>query len=189
MSNLDVLDVLNAMLETDRAFLQNLRFLSVDREALLSTQQRNTAALLAILRLYMISGSNTTLTIPISLPTGWNDPVVVHPTSAQISAATTPIEIRDCTCAICQEEIDGSGMRIRHCQHTFHNSCIAEWFTRSVHCPNCRHDIREVGHPAPTSADPIHTPPLASSRLGAWLPGDYLNRRTEDTEESDEHHA
>jgi len=189
MSDLDVLDVLNSMLETDRAFLQSLRFLSSNREVLLASQQRNTANILALLRIYMISGTNTTVTIPISLPTGWNDPVVVHPTADQISAATTPIEISDYTCAICQEEIEGSAMRIRHCQHTFHNNCIAEWFTRSVHCPNCRHDIREVDQSEPTSSDQVHTPPRASSRLGAWLPGDYLNHRTEDTEESDEHHA
>jgi hypothetical protein len=194
MSDLDVLDVLNSMLETDRAFLQNLRFLSSGREELLSTQQRNTAAILAILRVYMTSNT-TTYTIPITLPrgmglpTGWDEPVVVRPTADQISAATTPIEISDCACAICQEEIDGSAMRIRHCQHTFHNTCIAEWFTRSVHCPNCRHDIRAVDHPAPTSADSVQTPPRARSRLAAWLGVGSPTLHTEDTEESDEHHA
>lgn len=190
MSEIDVLDVLNAMLETERAFLQSLRFLSNDRESLLAVQQRNVATTLALLRMYMASNTGTaTFTIPITVPTGWNDPVVVRPTADQISAATTPIEISDCACAICQEEIDGSAMRIRHCQHTFHNTCIAEWFTRSVHCPNCRHDIRSVDHPAPTSADPIRTPLRVSNPLAEWMPAGYPTHHTEDTEESDEHHA
>lgn len=189
MSDLDVLDVLNSMLETERAFLQALRFLSSDRENLLAFQQRNTSAMLMLLRMYMVSGRNATVTIPITLPTGWNDPVVVHPTSAQISAATTPIQMTDCICAICQENIDGNATRIRHCQHTFHDNCIGEWFTRSVYCPNCRHDIRSVDHPAPTSSVPRGEPLRVSNPLAEWMPAGYPTGRTEDTEESDEHRA
>jgi hypothetical protein len=138
------------------------------------------------------STSSVTYTVPITLPTGWNDPVVVHPNSAQINAATEEINDEAATatnCSICQDSLSASHIRLVHCGHTFHNTCIAEWFTRSVHCPMCRHDVREVGHPAPTSADPIHTPPRVRNRLDAWLVGAHPMSRTEETEESDEHHA
>lgn len=196
MSDLDVLDVLNAMLETDRTFLQTLRFLNSNREVLLAVQQRNTAAVLAVLRLYM-SSNTTTYTIPITLPrgmalpTGWDEPVVVRPTAAQIEAATSfsSIPPTDTNCSICQESLLESGTRITHCGHVFHNTCISEWFTRSVFCPMCRHDIRSVDHPAPTSSVPVSTPLRASNPLAEWMPVGYPTDHTEGTEESDEHHT
>jgi hypothetical protein len=33
--------------------------------------------------------------------------------------------------------------RLNRCGHTFHTTCIDTWFQRNVHCPVCRHDIRE----------------------------------------------
>lgn len=197
MSDIDILDVIHSMLETDRVFLQTLRFLSANREHLITIQQRNTATLLALLRTYVVSNSETTtFTIPITiprnlggLPAGWDDPVVVRPTEAQITAATRPIEISDVNCAICQEAISGVATRIRHCSHSFHTVCINEWFTRSVHCPMCRHDIRAVSHPAPTSSALGHMPPLVSNPSVAWPPAGHPTDHTEDTEESDEHHA
>jgi len=192
-SEIGILDVLNSMLETDRAFYQTLRFLNENRTEHLTAHQRNDAAIMLILRIYAASQSRSnvtyTATIPLNLPTGWNEPVVVRPTPAQIAAATTPIEIRDCTCAICQEEIDGNGMRLRHCQHTFHDNCIAEWFTRSVHCPNCRHDIRSADHPAPTSSVPAGGQPPENNRWAGWLGAASPSFHTEDIGESDEHHA
>ena len=196
MSNLDILDVLNAMLETDRAFLQNIRFLTRDRESLLALQQRNTATMLTLLRLYM-SSNTATYTIPITLPRGmtiptsWDEPVVVRPTAAQIERATaiTSVPPTDTNCSICQDSLMESGTRISHCGHVFHNTCIAEWFTRSVFCPMCRHDIRAVDHPAPTSSAPVRTPLRASNPLAEWMPAGYPTGRTEDTEESDERHA
>jgi len=192
MSEIDVLDVLNSMLETERSFLQALRFLSSNRENLLAFQQRNTATTLMLLRMYMASNNNTTtFTIPITVPTGWNDPVVVRPTAAQIERATTFTSVppTDTNCSICQDSLMESGTRISHCGHVFHNTCISEWFTRSVFCPMCRHDIRSVDHPAPTSSVPISTPLRVSNPLAEWMPAGYPTHHTEDTEESDEHRA
>lgn len=192
-SEINVLDVIHSMLETDRAFYQTLRFLGTSREQLLALHQRNGASIMAILRLHLAQAATSnftyTATIPLNLPAGWNDPVVVRPTAEQIAEATTRVEIRDSTCAICQEDIEGNGVRIHYCEHVFHDNCIAEWFTRSVHCPNCRHDVRVPRRPAPTSSDQVHTPPRVHNRLAAWLVGADPTHRTEGTEESDEHHA
>ena len=32
---------------------------------------------------------------------------------------------------------------LTHCGHRFHVLCIDNWFQRNVHCPLCRHDIRD----------------------------------------------
>ena len=72
------------------------------------------------------------------------------PTQGQIAAAST-IEVADSAltehvCSICQENFSvGEQVRIlTHCDHRFHVLCIDNWFERNVHCPLCRHDIREI---------------------------------------------
>ena len=75
-------------------------------------------------------------------------PVVVHPTSEQISANTTLgrlVSDTDHACAICQDALtsEQEGRKLNACGHWFHKNCIDTWLERDVHCPVCRHDIRE----------------------------------------------
>ena len=75
------------------------------------------------------------------------EPVIVRPTAEQISAMTTlTTAVADGTCAICQDEFSGASERrsLNFCHHTFHRGCIDTWFQTNVHCPVCRHDIRET---------------------------------------------
>jgi hypothetical protein len=173
MPETTILDVLDTMLQTDRTFIQALRFLPDERETLVASQQRNSASIILLLRSYLLSrGTEATFTIPIQFPlplrstvpvgpSTWSDPVIVHPTMQQISAATSVIgNASDENCAICQEIMEGPVTRINHCSHMFHPNCISEWFTRSVFCPNCRHDIRETGTPQ------VQTPPVRQTRVG-----------------------
>jgi hypothetical protein len=74
--------------------------------------------------------------------------VVVNATAEQIEAASTrEIPEADTICSICQDAIatNEMGRNLNHCGHTFHIRCIDTWFSRNVHCPICRHDIREIG--------------------------------------------
>jgi hypothetical protein len=77
------------------------------------------------------------------------DAVVVAPTEAQISNGSTictSLRESDSPCSICQDSIQ-EGEITRHlsyCGHIFHRNCIDTWYQRNVHCPVCRHDIREV---------------------------------------------
>lgn len=75
-------------------------------------------------------------------------PVVVHPTLEQIAAHTTLgnlVSDVDHACAICQDSLtaEQEGRKLNSCGHWFHRACIDTWFERDVHCPVCRHDIRE----------------------------------------------
>jgi hypothetical protein len=75
--------------------------------------------------------------------------VIVRPTQDQITNATSILTIgdtSDSTCTVCQEQIDHDMpvRRINLCQHQFHKTCIDRWFERSVFCPMCRQDIREL---------------------------------------------
>jgi hypothetical protein len=219
-----ILDTLDSLLQTERTFYQSVRILGANRaETVIETHQRNTAVLLGIIRSYMAVESplysvRYNVTVPSTLPPGWNDPIVVHATPDQILAATeTGVSFHDENCAICQETITTPATRIRHCGHIFHPNCISEWFTRSVHCPNCRHDIREwtfdeepptvalprsppmlrrrrgviltTDPPRPTSSVQVSTPPLGSTRSA--LLSEVVNEspHTEERASSDEHHA
>ena len=57
----------------------------------------------------------------------------------------------DVNCAICQERNnDVTTWRKLNCTHHFHRTCIDRWFERDVHCPVCRHDIRNTFVPPST---------------------------------------
>jgi hypothetical protein len=51
----------------------------------------------------------------------------------------------DINCAICQDPLltNHDVRTINHCEHMFHKQCIDTWFGRHIHCPCCRHDVRE----------------------------------------------
>jgi len=77
------------------------------------------------------------------------DAVVVAPTEAQISNGSTlhtALAESDTPCSICQDNIQEGEIirRVSFCGHLFHRNCIDTWYQRNVHCPVCRHDIREV---------------------------------------------
>jgi len=216
-----ILDILDQVLHTERIFYQSARILqSGRRETIIDTHQRNTAVILGLVRSYMAVESplysvRYNVTVPNTLPSGWNDPVVVHATAEQISAATESTSPEDDSgnCAICQESLTGTITRIRHCGHSFHPNCITEWFTRSVHCPNCRHDIRDwtfgeqtqrsrsppllrrrgviltTDPPRPTSSAQVYTPPLANTQSASLNEVVTEIPHTEETASSDEHHA
>lgn len=79
------------------------------------------------------------------------EPVYVTPSFEDISANTTTSHLSITSsenCAICQEAMraDEHVRTINQCWHTFHTSCIDEWFRTSVRCPNCRLDIRTAAH-------------------------------------------
>lgn len=75
-------------------------------------------------------------------------PVVVRPTAEQIEANTTLgnlVSDTEHACAICQDALtsDQEGRKLNACGHWFHKQCIDTWLSGNVHCPVCRHDIRE----------------------------------------------
>lgn len=78
------------------------------------------------------------------------DPVIVRPTAEQLASATQLSMATNAheqeSCAICQDSYtDGQAIRtLNVCHHIFHKSCIDRWFETNVHCPVCRHDIRET---------------------------------------------
>lgn len=79
-----------------------------------------------------------------------DDTVIVRPTFAQIENNTTirhATEHEDNNCAICQDPLENQQLlcSINHCRHTFHETCIMQWFQQNVRCPTCRHDVREDG--------------------------------------------
>ena len=79
-----------------------------------------------------------------------NQRVPVYPSVQEIERATTLFRAgsnrQGDICTICQDDIDiNQEIRILdHCSHSFHRDCIDTWFQGNVHCPTCRHDVREV---------------------------------------------
>lgn len=77
------------------------------------------------------------------------EPVIVRPTSEEIERGsrvdTLAVASTD-NCAICQDSFAAHSNRrtLTHCGHAFHMNCIDTWFQQNVHCPVCRHDIRDI---------------------------------------------
>jgi len=92
--------------------------------------------------------------LSLNVPTNFMDPVVVRPTAQQIASATQSVQqpIANTVCPICQDTLTNNAVRITHCNHTYHQSCLNSWFTMSVSCPVCRYDIRG-GQTSQTSPD------------------------------------
>lgn len=148
----DVLDILSQLYESDRQFYGVVRFLDgAHRTHVVAAHQRNTNLALMLLREYMRTSPVTNMTLTIPIPTtafdasgNFFDPVPVVPTLDQVRAATeSHVNVRDQTCAICQEPVE-CATRLRHCGHCFHSSCIGQWFSMNPRCPVCRHDIRSL---------------------------------------------
>lgn len=83
------------------------------------------------------------------LPQQFMEPVIVRPTSEQIeSGSTRAFPPENTLCSICQDSIQTNELArcLNVCGHTFHIRCIDTWFEQNVHCPICRHDIRETNN-------------------------------------------
>ena len=97
--------------------------------------------------------------------------VIVAPTTEQLETGSqiiTDLSGLDLSipCAICQDAILSTDTcrRLRACGHVYHRSCIDQWYQRSVRCPTCRHDIRDLrpaaGSPVLAAATaPVTDPP------------------------------
>ena len=101
--------------------------------------------------------------VRLTVPSRFLEPVRVVATSEQILHSLVQRDSQDSPCAICQEPISSGGVVLRHCSHGYHQTCISSWFSTSVRCPVCRHDIRETGPANQTSSGATGTsiPPLA----------------------------
>jgi hypothetical protein len=99
------------------------------------------------------SAARGILSQPGDIWTSFGEPVVVRPTPEVIAAATERIQgsalTENTICTVCQDSIINSDIvrRIRACNHSYHLICIDQWFRRSVFCPSCRHDVRNLGTP------------------------------------------
>ena len=76
------------------------------------------------------------------------DPVIVRPSAEQLEQNTSIYVANEnrCTCSVCLEmpAIGAEMRKINACGHEFHRRCIDVWFQRNVHCPVCRHDVRDA---------------------------------------------
>ena len=91
----------------------------------------------------------TITTLPRQTTTSrFSDPVIVRPTAEQVEAGSvlrTSLGLVELSCAVCQHSVTEGEIirRLLPCNHQYHRDCIDTWFQRNVHCPVCRHDIRE----------------------------------------------
>jgi hypothetical protein len=104
----------------------------------------------ALLRLLQLPPTSLTQNYVTSTRTmdHFLQPVPVRPTADQIAENTTLgnlVSDTEHTCAICQETLapEQEGRKLNACSHWFHRGCIDTWLKTNVHCPVCRHDIRE----------------------------------------------
>jgi hypothetical protein len=163
-----IIDLLHEMMEARTEFLCNdaIRALNFSSRNTVVARFLNNEALVleTVNRIHSsrVYGDFAQALLTVTLPGGgvarnFSDPVPVTASTNQINAGLETIQTASSPCAICQEPISSAGARIRACQHEYHRSCIVNWFSMSVRCPVCRHDIRETGQEAQTSSAALRT--------------------------------
>jgi len=146
-----VMNILEGLIESENQFLtdRTIRLIQFnDRPRIVERYLNNHNSIVSMVsRLVSSQLTNAAATIlTYALPTvgsTFMEPVIVSPTQTQINNAIQDEPNPRGDCAICQEPISSSGVKMRYCGHVFHRSCISQWFRSSVRCPVCRHDIRE----------------------------------------------
>lgn len=154
-----MIDFLNSLIHSQDVFITRAlnRASNTNRDPLMSRYLLNQLCMVELAnRAHQnyVRTQTATTQLTFNIPANFLDAVHVSPTSAQIEAATETLTSppADTSCAICQENITTDASRIRHCQHTFHRSCLNTWFGMSVRCPVCRYDIRGEGQLSQTSS-------------------------------------
>lgn len=110
-------------------------------------EETTNAAARLLASLFQLRAPTTRLGPPGGLD-AFLQPVPVRPTREQIDANSTVgnlVSDTEHTCAICQDTLtaEQEGRKLTACSHWFHRNCIDTWLEGNVHCPVCRHDIRE----------------------------------------------
>lgn len=152
----NILEILHLTAEGRRNFFtpEVIRMINYrDRPAVINSYLRTETAITDLmLRLYAQQQTNDIANsiVRLTVPSRFLEPVRVTATQRQINESLVPRDVQDSPCAICQEAISSGGVILRHCSHGYHRSCILEWFSTSVRCPTCRHDIRETGQASQT---------------------------------------
>ena len=149
-----VLEVLNNLIDGRNSFFSEgfIRAINYEsRSSLISRFMVNELVYTEIInRIYMNTIQTRSaavalinLTVPQTTTTTFFEPVQVTASQAQINSSLVDVPNAAGTCAICQDAISSGACQIRQCGHLYHRSCISNWFSMSVRCPVCRHDIRE----------------------------------------------
>jgi hypothetical protein len=155
-----VLNIFEAMIQSRTRFFSpdNIRAYQHDaRGAIASRFLQNELCLInSVNTIYTTStqlrtAATTLLGLYNTAPLRFAEPITVTPSNAQIESSLITAENVSSNCAICQDSITSDGVRIRQCGHIHHRACLNNWFTMSVRCPVCRHDIREAGPADQTS--------------------------------------
>lgn len=147
----DLLEVISLMLEGRNTFLNrsinrlgqgHLRDTIILRY--LVNEMACTELLNRVHQNHIRTTAAATTLLTMNLPQAFLDPVNVAPSAQQIEAATQVVvePPANTNCAICQDSVTQNATQLRHCGHMYHTACFREWFSMSVRCPVCRHDIR-----------------------------------------------
>ena len=131
---------------------------------------------------------------PILRATGGNrfagifQDVVIHASQELIdsgsSMRTLLMDLEE-TCSICQDRMrQGENIRrLNACQHEFHGACVDNWFLqRSVLCPVCRHDIRDL---VPVIRSPTLGAVASTQAIPPLVPNRNILNPEDDTDEED----
>ena len=159
----EILEVLQDIVRGRNTFLCDRVIRSVPfmyRYALMSRYMQNESRLTELIsQLYTNSINRTaaaqtliTLSFPDPMSVGFADNVIIRPNQDQLQRNLQDCSATTSSCAVCQEVISSGACLIRQCAHVFHRSCIESWFSMSVRCPVCRHDIREENLTTQTSS-------------------------------------
>jgi hypothetical protein len=138
-----MLDLLESLIDGRNMFIGRLgQIAHPQRPTMLSRFMMNEIIYLEIMnRVYNTHNRNnlTQAVLTLTVPPNFLDPVNIAPTPEQIQAAIEHIPSTTSDCAICQDSISSNGVRLRHCEHVYHHSCLLlliqllQWLKERLH--------------------------------------------------------
>jgi hypothetical protein len=129
-----------------RFFTNEEQYLSLIRDMLRVQNAREDARAIDTIRTFLVTGLGG------QGRTGFWDDVPLPPTrqqaeqASQIVTPPTGDQCSICMTAMTPQTVQTSGHQTRlPCTHSFHRSCLDQWWRHSARCPVCRNDIRQTG--------------------------------------------
>eukprot|EP00188_Purpureofilum_apyrenoidigerum_P005226 Plantae.Rhodophyta-Purpureofilum_apyrenoidigerum.ctg6614.p1 GENE.Plantae.Rhodophyta-Purpureofilum_apyrenoidigerum.ctg6614~~Plantae.Rhodophyta-Purpureofilum_apyrenoidigerum.ctg6614.p1 ORF type:complete len:505 (-),score=76.47 Plantae.Rhodophyta-Purpureofilum_apyrenoidigerum.ctg6614:440-1930(-) len=161
------------------SYILEKRHVRIPRDKVLHLESYSQASILALLRLVYSGTLPASITVDeakellvMARHTYFADmpsmvfAVLKNTLSAKVDSERRVAVKDDGVCPICLEEWLDTEVRVLHCRHVFHKTCVNEWLERRSQCPMCKEYVLPDGFSEPTMQSALNAIGIMESSLG-----------------------